>query len=558
MNNGFSDNQRSWYVSLEVLLWVAIAIAILLRLLNLATRELWYDEVLSVLLANGQWNNYPALGDVPIPLQDVQAVLNLPDASGLSGILLNLKRLLQGVANDPHPPLSYLGLQGWMYLFGHSDVALRSLMAVVSLMAVGSAYGLGTFLLNPRGGLIFAALLATNPFYLSHSLNIRMYGPLVLWTILSTWAMLKLANYPPAKTRRSPWQLAGWGLVLIGSVTAGLLTQYLFVYWGIVLAVLGLFLNGRRWWQHGLLLGTGGLLAIPWALWGTVQQLRNRSDVLDQIGKAEGIRTIALRHVQNVAKTLGSHLIVGDWTTSLPLVGVVLAGLGAIALLTFCTLQLWQNGERRLLAIALILGIFPLLLALAVDIITGKFTVGFGWGRSIIFILPGCLLLIALWLEQLTAPWQGIAISALLFLYLSLSIGDLSLRERRMFQTVGSWIEPEPTVPTLVAFNSKARGYVLRVARYFPKNDQIAILVQNSAKLAPALDATLKTGPSTYPRLLWLDLVEPVWSDPSTETDQEAVQAVLSSQYELTQEQEFSGTMKWDRFAARLYSQRKQ
>ncbi len=50
---------------------------------------------------------------------------------------------------------------------------------------MGSAYGLGRVVLGHRGGLLLAALLGINPFYLFHSLNLRMYAPLVLWATLS-------------------------------------------------------------------------------------------------------------------------------------------------------------------------------------------------------------------------------------------------------------------------------------------------------------------------------------------------------------------------------------
>ena len=572
MSRIFTSKQRAWRFSVEGLLMVAIAISVLLRLLNLGSRELWYDEALSVLLSNGQWNSYPALGADPVPLVDFQAVLNLPALTGLAGALLTVKSLLQGLANDPHPPLSYLSLHVWMRLFGQSDALLRSLVALISLVAVGSIYGLGRCRLGHRGGLILAALLATNPFYLSHSLNLRMYGSLLLWTILSAWALLELMQ---ARGRGAKFSmpLLGWSVLLVSSVAAGLLTQYLFAYWVVTLAVLVLLLswqlNQQRWWHPSaiwpvVLLGVGGGLAVPWFLWGTLQQLRNRGDVLKQIATPEGATTIALRHGQNVAKTLGSQLVIGDWTPSLPLFAVLVLGLGAIAVLTFCTHQLWQKGDQQLPAIALILGIFPLLLALTVDIITGKFTVGFGWGRSIIFILPGCLFLIALWLQRLLQRPQAIAVSAILLLYLSVSISDLSLRDRRMFQTVGAWIGADRSAqlpakdiaPNLVAVNSKARGYVLRIARYFPPTGQDRILALPAAKLAPALESTLAAETPAYQQVLWLDLFDPVWSAPSTDADRQAMQAVLDDQYQLAKQQDLSGTMEEDRFTASLYVRR--
>ncbi|MEO3703639.1 hypothetical protein [Trichormus azollae] len=57
---------------------------------------------------------------------------------------------------------------------------MRSLNTLLSTVSMGGAYGLGKFFLGHRGGLFFAALVAISPFYLFHSLNLRMYTPLVL------------------------------------------------------------------------------------------------------------------------------------------------------------------------------------------------------------------------------------------------------------------------------------------------------------------------------------------------------------------------------------------
>jgi uncharacterized membrane protein len=259
-----------------------------------------------------------------------------------------------------------------MRLFGNSEAAMRSLMALMSVGAIGSAYGLGRIVLGHRGGLLLAALLGTNPFFLFHSLNARMYAPLVLWTTLSTWAMLELmeargeelkvrglkvedsdqqpqpANLQPSKPSVSRQIL--WSVVLIGSVAAGLLTQYLFAYWVITLGVFVLVFDRRRWWQQGLRLGAGILLWIPWFFWGTRHQSRLR-EVGGQFSKGT--------HLGDIAQTLGTHLLLGDWVTSLPTAIAIVAGCVVVVVLLACTLTLWRQGERRKLGVALILGIFP-------------------------------------------------------------------------------------------------------------------------------------------------------------------------------------------------------
>jgi uncharacterized membrane protein len=435
---------------------------------------------------------------------------------------------------------------------------------------------MGRVMLGHRGGLLLAALLATNPYYLSHSLNIRMYGPLVLWTTLSAWAMLQLveARGRRQEAREEELKLEGfsltnqpdnvpssnlqpsepvtsrilWNIVMIAAVAAGLLTQYLFAYWVIALGIFVLVFDRRRWWQHGLRLATGVMLTIPWVLWGTRQQLRNRPNLGGQFDRPGG-----LAHLQDVAQTLGTHLVVGDWAASLPDAIATLAGCVVILLVVIFTVTLWRQGHRFTLGRVLLLGIFPLLLALMVDVATGKFTVGFGWGRTMIFILPGCLLLLVLWLERAAGRWREPAAAFLLLLYLSTSVADLGTRHRWMFHQIADIIEQDSKAPTLIVMNSGAWGHVLRLAYYIPPTSPVMLLAKKSSQLAPALEKTLSSEPTQYQRLLWLDSAGPVWSPPSTEAQKQQVQQVLKGQFQLEKTEQLSGTMEFDQFSAYLY-----
>ncbi|GET37360.1 glycosyltransferase family 39 protein [Microseira wollei] len=574
MSRSFPIFKAPTRFSLELLLIAGIAIGILLRLLNLGSREFWYDEVLSLLVSSGQAVNYDGPGPVPVVLREYTALFSVPLNAGVQ----DFANVFKGLVSDVHPPLSFLFLHFWMRLFGSSEIATRGLIALISALAVASAYGLGRFLLGRGGGLILAALLATNPYYLSHSLNIRMYAPLVLWAILSAWAMLHLTDMGngaeseeneeknPSPLTSSPAHPLNrstlfWSAVLIGSVAAGLLTQYLFAHWVITLGIFSLVFDRRRWWQHGMRLGIGVLLTLPWALWGTRQQLRNRPNLGGQFDSTGG-----LQHFTDAAQTLGNHLVLGDWGTSFPVGVSTVAGTIAIALLAACAISLWRMGERRSLAVAFVLGIVPLLLALTVDIVTNKFTVGFGQGRTLIFILPGCLLLIATWLLQASGRWLPTVAGGLLLLYLTVGVGDYTLRQRAMFHQVADLIRQAPKTPTLVAMNSNAWGHVLRLAYYTPPNTSVKLLARAPAKLAPSLEKVLQGAEgSKYSRLIFLDSAKPVWSALKTETQKQTekrkIEKVLQTAFckskqpcKPTKTQQLSGTMDIDQFTVNLYT----
>ena len=592
MTGKFSDKKRLVPFSVEFWAVGTIAIGILLRIINLGSREFWYDEVLSLLLSSGQKIAYQTPKDLPLKLADYTPLLNLPPMSGVGDSVKNLANLLRGLAGgEPHPPLFYLSQHFWLYLFGNSEAAMRSLGVILSIGAIACAYGLGKILLGHRGGLLLAALFAINPFYLFHSLNLRMYGPLVLWVTLSGLSLLQVMRFDakkrgqdsappltkggpggvprslgePPLTKGGPGGVKRsliWTVLLIGSVTGGCMTFYLFAYWMITLGVVVLVFDRRHWWQHGLRLVTGVLITVPWGLWGTRQQLRNAD--FGRFNAPPGFAASMLQHLQDVASTLGIHLLIGDWVTSLPKNMAAIAGFVVIGLLIAGTIYVWKKGDdaaslesvnynRRLLIVGFLFGMFPLLLALLVDTIGGKFTLGFGWGRSMICSLPGSLLFIAILIERSPGRWRQSLAGIVLLLYLGISVGDVTLRSRGMFHQISEMIAAEPNSPTLIAMNSRAWGHVMRLAYYIPPTMPVILLAQNAPDLAPALENALQNNPDKYNRILWLESGNPVWSKQTTDEEKQAMEKVLKSQFKLQDTLTVSGTMNIDEFTVRLY-----
>ncbi|WP_414755414.1 glycosyltransferase family 39 protein [Anabaena sp. CCY 9910] len=558
MNPGFPVTKLNKLVSLETLALAAIAIAVLLRIVNLGSREFWYDEVLSLLLATGQKSAYQTPKDIPVALAEYLPLLTLPIESGFGAVIATVKELLLSLlGGEPHPPLFYLSQHLWLRLFGNSEATMRSLNTLFSIGAIASAYSLGKVFIGHRGGLLLAAFLGINPFYLFHSLNVRMYAPLVLWTTLSAAALFHLIKESPkSKANHSHHQL-WWNILFIGSIAAGLLTFYFYLYWVIALAVLVVYLDRQHWWQHGLRLGAGVMLTIPWMLWGGIKQIRSAD--LQRFGSLKNTGSAILTHLQDTTQTLASNLVLGDWVTSLPTISIVIVGCLAIAFIIASSLKLWRQGERKDLTVALILGILPLLIALGLDIVTKKTTLNFGGGRTMIIILPGCLLLLTLWLEKaLSSQWRTLVISSLLLLYLTIGISDFSLRQRSIFHSVAEIISQQREQPTLIAMNSKAWGHVLRLAYYAPSKTPVMLLAEHPADLATSLEKVLKNETQKYPRILWLESANPVWSKLKTsaqiETEHQKMQEILSKQFQLTKTQNLTGTMDLDSFTLKVYN----
>lgn len=174
-------------------LWMAVMVGILvlgsgLRFHRLETQSLWNDEGASYAMT-----------------------LRAP-----ADILTN-------TAADIHPPGYYLLLKGWTTLAGTSELALRMVSALASILTLASVYALGRSLFGRDAGAIAALLLAVNTFAIYYAQEARMYALLGLWATLSMLALvvwLQRADRAPGKIHLRP-------LVLLALVNAaGLYTQY--------------------------------------------------------------------------------------------------------------------------------------------------------------------------------------------------------------------------------------------------------------------------------------------------------------------------------------------
>lgn len=539
--NPAQSSRRSLF---DVLLWVALSVSILLRFVNINHRELWYDEVLSLLLSTGQKMQYVGPPDQAVALSQYSTLLHLPSLS----FPLMLERLIRGLqGGEPHPPLFFLMHHLWLHGFGAGEIALRSLPLLWSLGAIGVAYGFGRSIFGHRVGLMFCTLLAANPFYLFHSLNVRMYTPLVFWAILSAWALMEVSHRDSDRL----WLREGWLWqgCLIGSVAGGMLTFYLFAYWLVVLGALALWVDRKQAVYHAVRIGAGVAMTLPWMLWGTIKQLRNAD--IGRFSNAPTVISPLFQHLQDALQTLGIHLVLGDWFSSVPGLTAPLCGLVALSLIAALGSRLWRY-ERHSFGIAAIMGLLPIVLALLVDSLTGKYTLGFGSGRTLMIMLPGCLLLITIALAGW--KWKGqIAMALLLFGYLAIDVGDFSLRPRQVFHQIAQVIQASPKTPTLIVLNSQAWGHVNRLAYYISPEAQVSLLAQPAPKLAESFGPIVEKTYSQYGRVLVLESQTPLWSPLTTPEQRQQIAMSLASHFKLTAQKSLSGTMDLDRFELAVY-----
>jgi 4-amino-4-deoxy-L-arabinose transferase-like glycosyltransferase len=134
-------------------------VAVALRTRDLDRYSLWYDEVVTMRLAR----------------------------TATPGELIALLGQIDGTRAPLHPLL----LQGWLRLFGTSELAGRSLSAVCGMLTVAAVYVLGRRLFDERTGRWAAWFAAVCPPLVYYAQEARMYAWLVLLTCLSWLAFLQ-------------------------------------------------------------------------------------------------------------------------------------------------------------------------------------------------------------------------------------------------------------------------------------------------------------------------------------------------------------------------------
>ncbi|MGO9600609.1 MAG: glycosyltransferase family 39 protein [Isosphaeraceae bacterium] len=144
---------RTWIVILLSILTVATV----LRAWNLDQLSFWYDEVVTMRLAEAA-----SPGELLARLSEIDAT---------------------------RAPLHPLVLQAWVRVFGSSEAAARALSVACGVATVALVYAIGRMAFDISTGLFSSALAAISPPLVLYSREARMYAWLVMVTCLC-WALL--------------------------------------------------------------------------------------------------------------------------------------------------------------------------------------------------------------------------------------------------------------------------------------------------------------------------------------------------------------------------------
>lgn len=217
--------------------FLVLLLALLVRLLGLFARPIWYDEAFAVLFAREG------------PAAMLYGTL-APDALGS--------------AADIHPLGYYTLLWGWMKVFGQSVPAVRLLSVLLGLGVVWAGMRLLRALAGRRTAWWGGVFLALAPFPVHFSQEIRMYGLLAFLLLNAVFFMWRAAGWLQGESPASPRR--DWAVFSVLAALA-MYTHNLAAFFLVPLALLTLFRRDRAALRGVALAGAGALLLyLPWLL----------------------------------------------------------------------------------------------------------------------------------------------------------------------------------------------------------------------------------------------------------------------------------------------------
>ena len=139
-------------------------------------------------------------------------------------------------AADVHPPLYYVLLKGWSALFGISDVALRSLSALLMSASIIILYFLVKKLINKQAATWAVLIASLGPLVVRYSQEARMYALSSVFLLIATYILVTIVqNKPaPAATKRLYW--IGYSLAIAGALYTHYFSSLILVVHGLYIA----------------------------------------------------------------------------------------------------------------------------------------------------------------------------------------------------------------------------------------------------------------------------------------------------------------------------------
>jgi uncharacterized membrane protein len=257
---------------LYALFAIVLAMGIFFRFANLDKKVYWNDEAVTSLRISG-YTEAEIIQQVydgrAIDVSEIMEYQRPNPNRGLDGVINSL------ATEDAHLSLLYHFLARlWLDWFGSSTAAIRSLSALLSLLAFPCLYWLCRELFNsPLTGWIAMALMAVSPFHVLYAQEARQYS---LWTVailLSSAALLRALR---VQTKISWVVYAATVALAIYSHTLSILVV---AGHGIYVLFVERFRLSKRFFVYLLSIIGGFLAFVPWLIVAIAQSSKISSNV---------------------------------------------------------------------------------------------------------------------------------------------------------------------------------------------------------------------------------------------------------------------------------------
>jgi uncharacterized membrane protein len=250
---------------IKILFLVLLMLGIFFRFVNLDKKIYWRDEALTSLQISGYTQKdfiQQAFNGQIITPEDLQNYQRIGPEKSLTDTINAL-----ATETPEHPPLYYIMVRLWTQTFGNFVAIIRSLSALISLLAFPCIYWLCMELFDSSiVGWMAVGLIAVSPFHVHYAQEAREYS---LWTVITLLSSAVLLQAIRVKTRVS------W-VIYAATLMIGLYSHSFFVFVAIGHGLYILITSNFRFTKTliSFLLASivGFITFIPW-IWTTIYHL---------------------------------------------------------------------------------------------------------------------------------------------------------------------------------------------------------------------------------------------------------------------------------------------
>ncbi len=244
----------SW---LRFLIITLLVLGLFFRLANLDRKVYWFDETYTSLRTAGFTEAELVRNLSNSEIIDLETLQKYQRPNSGKNVIDTIKSL---ALEDPqHPPFYYLLARFWMQGFGNSVAAMRSLPALISLLAFPGMYWLCLELFeSPLMGWIAVALLAVSPLHILYAQEAREYS---LWTVTILFSSLALLRAMRLNSKVS-WLI--YTITLTASLYTFLLSCFVAISHGIYVFIIENFKFSKTLISYLLASLIGFVAFMPW------------------------------------------------------------------------------------------------------------------------------------------------------------------------------------------------------------------------------------------------------------------------------------------------------